>query len=403
MKLTAKSAGALALPASKRDVIHFDDTMPGFGYRLRLGAGGKVLRSWVCQCRRAGATRRVLLGSAEVLGAEQARTAAKKVLRAVAMGHDPQADRIDRRGKDRLTLRALVDEYLAARQPHLRPRSFVEAERYLTSGYFKPLHGMPLDTITRRDIAARVVAIVRESGSPTAARARGALSSFFVWAMQMGLVENNPTIGSTKPAESKPRERTLADEELARIWKCCGDDAFGKVIRLLVLTACRRAEIGDMCWSEVDLDRGTFTIPARRAKNGRAHTLPLMPMMRDIITSVPRLASRDQLFGVRGDGFTGWVKGKRALDERSGVTAWTVHDVRRSAATRMADLGVQPHIIEQILNHQSGHKAGPAGIYNRSSYTNEVRSALALWEDHVRTRVEGGERKVVPIAPHVAS
>jgi integrase len=122
-------------------------------------------------------------------------------------------------------------------------------------------------------------------------------------------------------------------------------------------------------------------------------------MMRDIITSVPRLVSRDQLFGLRGDGFTGWVKGKHALDERSGVSAWTVHDIRRSAATRMADLGVQPHIIEQILNHQSGHKAGPAGIYNRSSYEREVRAALALWDDHVRALVEGGERKVLPYAP----
>jgi integrase len=122
-----------------------------------------------------------------------------------------------------------------------------------------------------------------------------------------------------------------------------------------------------------------------------------MPMMRDIIASVPRLVSRDQLFGLRGDGFTGWVKGKHALDERSGVTAWTVHDIRRSAATRMADLGVQPHIIEQILNHQSGHKAGPAGIYNRSSYEREVRAALALWEDHIRTLVGGGERKVLPL------
>jgi len=159
---------------------------------------------------------------------------------------------------------------------------------------------MPLDTITRRDIAARVVAIVRESGSPTAARARGALSSFFVWAMQMGLVENNPTIGSTKPAESKPRERVLSDEELARIWRACGDDAFGKIIKLLILTGCRRAEVGDMCWSEINLDRGTFTIPARRAKNGKAHTLPVMPVMLDIITSVPRLRRRG--VSLRGQG-----------------------------------------------------------------------------------------------------
>jgi integrase len=96
------------------------------------------------------------------------------------------------------------------------------------------------------------------------------------------------------------------------------------------------------------------------------------------------------------------VKGKHALDERSGVVGWKIHDLRRSVATRMADLGVQPHIIEQILNHQSGHKAGPAGIYNRSSYEREVRAALALWEDHLRTLVAGGERKVLHIAPHAA-
>jgi integrase len=399
MKLDAKTVSVLVMPPGKTDHITWDAELRGFGYRMRVGADGKVLRTWVVQYKRAGATRRLLLGSGGVLGAEAARAAAKKVLAKVALGEDPQADRTDRRGKDRLTLRALVDEYLAAKQPQLRPRSFIEAKRYLTSGYFKPLHGMPLDTITRRDVAARVVAIMRESGSPTAARARGALSSFFVWAMQMGLLEYNPTIGSTKPAESKPRERVLADDELAAIWRACGDDAFGKVIKLLVLTACRRAEIGDGCWSELDDPErpSTFTIPARRAKNGRAHTLPVMPMMRDIIASVPRLVSRDQLFGLRGDGFTGWVKGKHALDERSGVTAWTVHDIRRSAATRMADLGVQPHIIEQILNHQSGHKAGPAGIYNRSSYEREVRAALALWEDHIRTLVGGGERKVLPL------
>ncbi len=233
MKLDAKTVSVLVMPPGKTDHITWDSDLPGFGYRLRLGAGGKMLRSWIVQYRRASATRRLLLGSAGVLGAEPARTAAKKALAKVALGEDPQADRADRRGKDRLTLRALVDDYLAAKQPHLRPRSFVEAKRYLTSGYFKPLHGMPLDTITRRDIAARVVAIVRESGSPTAARARGALSSFFVWAMQMGLVENNPTIGSTKPAEGKPRERVLSDEELARIWRACGDDAFGKIIKLL--------------------------------------------------------------------------------------------------------------------------------------------------------------------------
>ena len=86
------------------------------------------------------------------------------------------------------------------------------------------------------------------------------------------------------------------------------------------------------------------------------------------------MAGRDQLFGQRANGFTGWSRGKAVLDARSRVKNWTTHDIRRSVATRMADLGILPHMIEQILNHQSGHKRGPAGIYNRCSYEREVRA-----------------------------
>jgi len=406
MKLDAKSVGALKLDG-KKDAIAFDDNMPGFGYRLRLGGGGKVLRSWVVQYRRGGATRRLLLGSAAVLGAEAARAAAKKALAKVALGEDPQAERIDRRGKDKLSLRSVVDEYLATKERDVRPRTFRELKRYLTGGFFKPLHAIPVDTVTRRDVAARLVAITREHGSIVAARARAALSTFFVWAMQMGMVENNPVIGTIQPKNSKPRERTLSDEELAAIWRACKDDDYGRIVRLLVLLGARRAEIGGMAWSELDLQRGTWVLPATRSKNGRAHTLPLMPLALDIIKNVPHLASRAQLFGARSnDGFTGWDDQKEVLDERSGVTAWTLHDIRRTVATGLADIGVQPHIIEQVLNHQSGHKGGPAGIYNRSSYEREVRNALALWEDHVRSLVTGGARKVVsyvPASPAAAS
>jgi len=152
-----------------------------------------VLRSWVVQYRRGGATRRLLLGSAAVLGAEAARAAAKKALAKVALGEDPQAERVDRRGKDKLSLRSVVDEYLATKERDVRPRTFRELKRYLTGSFFKPLHAIPVDTVTRRDVAARLVAITREHGSIVAARARAALSTFFVWAMQMGMVENNPS------------------------------------------------------------------------------------------------------------------------------------------------------------------------------------------------------------------
>jgi integrase len=396
MKLTAKAVNALTLPPGKTDIIHFDDQLPGFGFRIRQGAGSKVLRSWVVQYRRASATRRMLLGSAEVVSAEAARQAAKKALGAVANGQDPQAEKADRRHADKNTLRKAVDEFLAAKKRELRPRSYTETARYLTgTHYFGPLHSLPLDTIKRHDVATCIVRIARESGSPTASQARSKLSAFFVWCLQMGLIDANPVIGAPRPSENKPRERVLDDDELAAIWKACAGE-FGKIVRLLILIGARRQEIGGMRWGEFNFERGTWTVPAARSKNGRAHTLPIMPMMRETIDSVPHMAGRDQLFGERAErGFVMWHIGKQDLEARSGVTGWTVHDIRRSVATRMADIGVAPHVIEQILNHQSGHKAGPAGIYNRSSYEREVRAALALWEDHLRSVIAGGERKVL--------
>ena len=236
----------------KKDLIVFDD-MAGFGYRLRLGAGGKVQRSWIVQYRRAGGSRRIRLGSADVLSAEQARVLAKRILGQVASGEDPQGERIERRGKDRLTVGAVVADYLALKKDAVRPRTLAGMTRYLAGGpYFKPLHPMPIDVVSRRDIASRLVAITRGHGSIVAARARAALSAFFAWAMREGLVEQNPVVGTNKPKENDPRDRVLSVDELARVWRACKDDDFGRIVKLLILTGCRRAEIGGMCWSEFD-------------------------------------------------------------------------------------------------------------------------------------------------------
>jgi integrase len=404
MNLTAKSVTALKLDG-KTDLIVFDDALPGFGYRLRRSHDGKrVLRSWVVQYKRAGASRRLSL-SADAVTVEAARVWAKKNLAKVHLGEDPALERRERRDKDRLSLRSVIDEYLAAKERQVRPHTLRQVTRYLTGLYFKPLHGMPVDQVSRKDVASRLIAITREHGSIVASRARAALLTLFAWSMQMGLTESNPVIGTPKPDDGKPRDRVLTDAEIAAIWRACGDDGFGKIIKLLVLLGCRRAEIGGIRWSEFD-DPGrptTWTLPAERSKNGKAHTLPIMPMVAEIISTVPRLVNRDQLFGARSDGgFSTWDQEKQALDARSGVTDWKLHDLRRSVATKMADIGIMPHVIEEILGHTSGHKRGVAGIYNKSRYTNEVRNALSLWEDHIRTMVEGGARKVLHIAPHAA-
>jgi integrase len=203
----------------------------------------------------------------------------------------------------------MIEDYLAAKKSVVRARTFVEVQRYLRGPYFKPLHGMPVDTVTRRDVAARLLVIVRESGAVAAVHARSALSAVYVWALANGLAQTNPVIGAARPKTPPPRDRVLRDPELTAIWKAAGDDSFGRIVKLLICLAQRRTEIGGMAWSELDLEHGTWTIPAQRSKNHRAHILPLPPLAAHIIASTPRVVGRDTLFGDRADsGLTGWAR-----------------------------------------------------------------------------------------------
>jgi integrase len=399
MKLDAKTVTGLKLPDGKADVIHFDSALPGFGFRLRA-SGNEVRKSWVVQYRQSGRSRRLLLGSAEVLSAEQARTAAKKALGAVATGSDPQADKAARRNQDQFTFRAVADDYLRAKQPTVRPRTFVEMQRYLCGSYFKVLHSIPVDQITRRDVAARLLVIGRECGVVTALRARSHLSSFFAWGIAQGLTASNPVVGTAQLKPPPARDRVLDDAELSAIWRACGDDDFGKIVRLLIILGARRTEVGGLRWSELDFNRGVWVLPKERAKNSREHQLPLPPLALSILKTAPRVMNRDCLFGERSiSGFTLWAHAKAALDVRLGnqVRPWTLHDARRTFCTRLADLGVQPHIIESAVNHHGGFRSGVGGVYIRSPYEREVRAAMILWSDHVCTLIESGERKVVPM------
>jgi integrase len=400
-ELTARLVAAFELPADKHDETLWDIRQPGFTCRIRR-RNGRVTKTWVARRKRHGKQIKVRIGSADEMSIDVARAAAKKLLAQIDLGHDPAAERRAKAAKDQGTMSLRVAEYLEERAREVRPRSLVEMRRYLTGPYFKTLHNVPLHEIDRARVSTCIKAITREGHGATAGEAKVALSTFYSWAMRSGYTDLNPVINSIKLPDRKPRERVLSDLELAAIWKACGDDQYGKIVRLLICLSARRQEIGGIAWSELhDLDgpQPTWTLPASRAKNGRALVLPLSSTALDIIRSVPRLVNRDQLFGVRlVSGFSAWDQGKKALDQRLGdqVAEWRLHDLRRSAATKMADIGIAPHVIEQILNHQSGHKSGVAGIYNKSRYEREVRTALALWDDHVRTLVAGGKRKVVP-------
>ena len=332
MKLTAKTIAGLELPRGKTDVIHFDEGLPGFGLRLRAGSD-RLLRSWVCQFRVHGKTQRYLIGRAETLTVDQARTAAKKILGRVALGGNPQAEKTARRQKDVHSLRSVVDDYLVAKKTQVRSRTFAEATRYLKGPYFRSLHSMPIDQITRRDVASCLTKIIAQNGSITAARARVTLSAAYSWALQCGLCEINAVVGTIRPADAKPRERVLTDAELAAIWRASGDNAYGTIIKLLILLGASRAEIGGMRWGELDLERWSLDT-AGRAKQERPCARPATTELAlGIIEGVPRRVDRDQLFGTRSpSGLSHWHE-KHDLDQRLAGTVkpWRMHDLRRTS------------------------------------------------------------------------
>ena len=169
---------------------------------------------------------------------------------------------------------------------------------------------------------------------------------------------------------------------MRKLWRTLSDNRFSEIVRLLLLTAARRNEIGNLTWGEIDLKRNLIVLPPDRTKNGRGLELPLSRQALKVIERTPRRNSSAFLFS-DANGYKGWDQDKMRLDGRLGIAPWRLHDCRRSAATYMAEIGVQPHIIEAVLNHQSGHKSGVAGIYNRAKYTDEMRSALQRWADHL--------------------
>jgi integrase len=175
------------------------------------------------------------------------------------------------------------------------------------------------------------------------------------------------------------------------IWKAAPENDYGRIVKLLMLTAQRREEIGSLAWSEIDTARKLITLPPDRTKNSRPHDVPLSDSAMAVLESTPPRVGRPLMFGSGKGGYSGWSKSKEALDGAAKVAPWTLHDLRRTAATRMADIGVQPHVIEAVLNHVSGHKSGVAGIYNRSSYAVEKRAALDLWANHLRVAIAAAE------------
>jgi integrase len=215
-----------------------------------------------------------------------------------------------------------------------------------------------------------------------------ALRAMFRWATTQQYLSSSPMQGMRLPSKTSSRSRVLSAHEIRAIWEAADDGMFGAIVRLLFLTGQRRSEIARIEWDHVS---DVLTIPAANAKNGREHAVPLTPSAHSIIEDQPHLskylfpARTEYVRGVASSVFNGWAKSKRALDAASGVSDWTLHDIRRTVATNLAALGTPIHVTERILNHVSGTSSGIVAVYQRHEYAEEMRSALKAWETRLHT------------------
>lgn len=396
MKFTVRGIVGLRLPDGSRDFVWWDDEVAGFGIRVREGGS----RTWIYRYRRGSKQRSMKLGSAKSVPLGVARENASRLEAEVRLGGDPALKNQTANLAADNTFGVLANQYLEARKSKWRLKSRAQYQRHLLK-YAKPLHRLPITAVSQRNIANVLTDITKESGEPTSNRLRSTLCSLFSWVIKEGIRLPEGNVASyTNKHDEKSRDRVLADGELKTIWCASPDSDFGAVLKLLILTAQRANEIGGLRWEEVHDEQ--IVLPSLRTKNKRVHVVPLSDPARAILSKF-RADGRTHVFG-RADttGFDGWGFAKRTLDARiagSGqpLPHWTIHDIRRTVATRMAELGVQPHIIEAVLNHVSGHKGGVAGIYNRATYDKEKREALNLWAEHVAAVVEGRAAKVLPL------
>jgi len=262
----------------------------------------------------------------------------------------------------------------------LRTKSLRDATPYLEKSW-QPLHDKPVAEITRQMVRDRRNEIVSESGAVSANRALAALSGFCGWAITEEHISGTNPTSDIKPLHEYGRERVLSEEELVEIWLAAGDDEFGVIVKLLMLTGSRRQEIRGLEWTEVRLQRALIDLPERRTKNKRRHLIPLSEAALALLPACPENIVDAHVFAPVHWGRKKDLLDKRILDRRGApLSHWTLHDIRRTFVTNVNELGfAEPHIVEAIVNHISGSKAGVAGRYNHAQYLEQRREALDKW------------------------
>jgi integrase len=394
VKLNKRLTDALARTVKlKPGEIAWDGELAGFGVRQQR------TRSWHVQYDAPGGrTRKMSLGPIAGLPATKARTLAVEMLAKVRIGQDPIAAKRLARDEAEDTFGGHLRRYLAFKRKTIRTRSYEEVERHLVK-HCAALHPRLIREIDRKAAASTLARVADKSGDRAADSVRASANAYLSWLLAEGLAETNAFAGTVKRGNGKGREHVPTLAELVEIWKATqGGDAYGDLVRLLMLTGARRTEIGGLTWDEVDLDAAALRLPAERMKHGHAHQILLPRAAVEILRA--RTPQGSFVFGRAGAApFTGWSKALANLRKRltSGRRNVTLHDFRRAISTTMNDvLDVPPHITAELLAHRT-FRAGVEHVYSKAQYVEQRRAGIERWGEYLLAAVE--ERDTVKVTP----
>lgn len=383
-KLTEIAVQKLGPEAGKRLEI-FDALTPGLA--LRITETGK--KSWSVMYRVAGrgeggnrgALRRMTLGGYPLIDLKKAREQARAALDLADRGDDPA----DKKRDEARQKGERAFEVICARFVELHSKAHTvkwrDTERLLNTLIVPAWRGKPIDTIDRATAHELLDDIAMKHGIGPAREVRKHVTKLFNWAVDRGLLAASPVAGMRRPELAySPRERVLSMAELKAVWEAAGKMGypFGDMVKLLILTAQRRAEVAEMQRGWLLPEQAAFEVPADHYKTDRPQVVPFSAPAVSMVEALPRWNGGDYLFSTTAGRrpVSGFSKAKARLDKLSKIGGWTLHDLRRSAATHMARLGIPQEHIERVLGHAI---EGVAGTYNRYSYLEEKRAALAKW------------------------
>jgi integrase len=384
------------LKAADQDVVYWDDALAGFGLKV-TPRGRKVF--FVLYRTRNGAARlrKYTIGPYGIVTPATARATAQRVLAARQEGRDPAEEkRLARLKNSQDVIDAVVDSYLL--RFAMTNRSAGETGRVLKREVLNAWSGRSIHGIAKKDVLTLLDRIVDRGSPGTANRTFKALRALFNWCIERSLLERSPCANMSKPMAEKPRERLLTDDDLVAVVQGARIMGFpyGSMVEFLILTAQRRGEVAGLLWDEIDFGNGIWRLPASRTKNGRSHTVHLSSEAIALLKAIPHRTG--YVFGVGGARPTiSFSQNKRKLDELSSVTEWVIHDLRRTAVTGMASLGVPPHVADKVLNHQVGTISGVAAVYQRHEFLIERKGALFAWSQHVQV-ILGKSKAIKAIA-----